>query len=445
MEDLLYDFEDFAELDLFDQAKFTQLQTATKSLALDVLDFVRRRKLDATKVADAPTRLFPPLPPLPPTSADKTRSGSVNTPRAPRNTDRLRKAVTMDTMLQLSMDKAKRLHGLKSGQSQVPLVASAAKASIPSLQGVVEVPSRNPISEAPTGTREQTPKTPKPSKRPIGNGDPLRNQPLAARRLEDEWAVLPRTSSLANQQAIVPRSPHPRSPNPRGPTPGDTFDAYAGISSRPGQSRLTTLPPENMKRPSPVLTFRSDTSRALTGPRSSVFSAANSRATTTSDISPPVSPLGSPAGSPLLSIKGHAGALASGPPSPPEKAWDVTKREPLIPMPPITLPLAAFDEGLDSDSVLRSETSTSSPISSKLVAHPSQEDTHRSKIGPRSSFYRLNGFCRGAESFRVDGHWRAVRRCVEYFEVPSYCSPFAAPNLCSDQPFRISSAMLQNA
>ena len=79
VEDLLYDFEDYIEVRTFDGSKFAELQAATRSFALDVINIVRRLKLesprgaieetDAEKMMSEATpkkSAFPPLPPLPP-------------------------------------------------------------------------------------------------------------------------------------------------------------------------------------------------------------------------------------------------------------------------------------------------------------------------------------------------------------------------------------------
>ncbi|KAL1902483.1 hypothetical protein Sste5346_001464 [Sporothrix stenoceras] len=86
LEDLLYDFEDYTEPRSFDAAKFAELQAATRSFALDVINHTKRLKLEAPKRASTAAQLaaivgvtstpstagtpggksnFPPLPPLP--------------------------------------------------------------------------------------------------------------------------------------------------------------------------------------------------------------------------------------------------------------------------------------------------------------------------------------------------------------------------------------------
>lgn len=86
LEDLLYDFEDYAEPDTFEPERFTELQAATKSLAMDVIDVIKKMKLDSpiTPPYSPPSpSKFPPLPPLPPLPL-KSPSRIVNGARSPR-------------------------------------------------------------------------------------------------------------------------------------------------------------------------------------------------------------------------------------------------------------------------------------------------------------------------------------------------------------------------
>lgn len=80
LEDLLYDFEDYTEAETFEAERFTELQAATRALALNVIDLVKKIKLDPPHKSPAysapASSKFPPLPPLPPMPA--TRSSSVS-------------------------------------------------------------------------------------------------------------------------------------------------------------------------------------------------------------------------------------------------------------------------------------------------------------------------------------------------------------------------------
>lgn len=72
---MLYDFDDYIEIDSFDPEKFSELQTAAKALALLVMESIRKIMAEpVTPKVETPTMpppaprptAFPPLPPLPP-------------------------------------------------------------------------------------------------------------------------------------------------------------------------------------------------------------------------------------------------------------------------------------------------------------------------------------------------------------------------------------------
>ncbi|KAK0648067.1 hypothetical protein B0T16DRAFT_455573 [Cercophora newfieldiana] len=67
LEDLLWDFDDATLLDEFTPERYTALQTATKALALDITETIKRLHLDSPALTSPtwPLRVFPPLPPLP--------------------------------------------------------------------------------------------------------------------------------------------------------------------------------------------------------------------------------------------------------------------------------------------------------------------------------------------------------------------------------------------
>lgn len=68
---LLYDFEDYIEPETYDQSKFLQLETATRDLALSLVEhittFTTQSALDPLPASKFPA--LPPLPPLPPGAA----------------------------------------------------------------------------------------------------------------------------------------------------------------------------------------------------------------------------------------------------------------------------------------------------------------------------------------------------------------------------------------
>ncbi|KAK0624414.1 hypothetical protein B0T14DRAFT_426326 [Immersiella caudata] len=67
LEDLLWDFDDATFLDEFSPERYAALQAATKALALDIAETIKRLHLDSPNLKSSawPLSVFPPLPPLP--------------------------------------------------------------------------------------------------------------------------------------------------------------------------------------------------------------------------------------------------------------------------------------------------------------------------------------------------------------------------------------------
>lgn len=81
LDDLLYDLDDYIELDTFDPERYGEIQAASKAFALNAIETIKRLKLEMPAPAPAPPAhaplpppgsplvagfVFPPLPPLPP-------------------------------------------------------------------------------------------------------------------------------------------------------------------------------------------------------------------------------------------------------------------------------------------------------------------------------------------------------------------------------------------
>lgn len=81
----LYDFEDYVEPETYEKAKFTELETATRDLALTLVDhittFTTQSALDPLPASKFPALPpLPPLPPLPNTSRPDSRMTSRTAP-----------------------------------------------------------------------------------------------------------------------------------------------------------------------------------------------------------------------------------------------------------------------------------------------------------------------------------------------------------------------------
>ncbi|KAK7956374.1 uncharacterized protein PG986_005596 [Apiospora aurea] len=96
LEDLLYDLDDFIEVDTFNADKYAEVQAASKAFALSALEAIRRLKIEngSSTLPSSPephpltalstNTIFPPLPPLPPGKAESLlRLPSSQPPHSP--------------------------------------------------------------------------------------------------------------------------------------------------------------------------------------------------------------------------------------------------------------------------------------------------------------------------------------------------------------------------
>lgn len=81
LQELLYDFEDYIETDTFDANRFSAVQAASKSFALDVIESIGRMQIDQSTTA------FPPLPPLPSVPRQLPPRPTVRMQRRPATSD----------------------------------------------------------------------------------------------------------------------------------------------------------------------------------------------------------------------------------------------------------------------------------------------------------------------------------------------------------------------
>ncbi|KAK0726643.1 hypothetical protein B0T21DRAFT_385829 [Apiosordaria backusii] len=79
LEELLWDFDDVTHPDEFDVERYSALQTATKALALDIVETAKRLKPTMIAAPEIPEGGFPPLPPLP-VHRFESRAGQVSRP-----------------------------------------------------------------------------------------------------------------------------------------------------------------------------------------------------------------------------------------------------------------------------------------------------------------------------------------------------------------------------
>lgn len=95
-------------------------------------------------------------------------------------------------------------------------------------------------------------------------------------------------------------------------------------------------------------------------------------------------------------------------------------------LPPTTLPSAPSDTHYDNGLMLAEETSSSRLQGGSDAGTGTSLDMPMTRgfmrepdcsIGPSSSFAKLGGFCTGAESFRLGGHWQGIKQQGGYVAV----------------------------
>jgi len=191
--DLLYDFEDYVELDTFDQSKFTELQVASKSLALDLLEFARRLKLEAPKAADPPPVVFPPLPPLPPIPPDRKRSALAGRPRSSRKPDHPRQVVNIDGISRPSANEAGGHRDYKSQKGQQALVVPLTRSYKFPRGEIVDVQKSGAAGRPLHRTQQPTVDVVEEQRQ--GMRSPVR----PSRYAKGTWSLVPRASMVGKQ------------------------------------------------------------------------------------------------------------------------------------------------------------------------------------------------------------------------------------------------------
>lgn len=138
LEDVLYDIDDYIEVDTFDATKFSQLQAASKAFALSTIDNIRRLRIGEALPSPAS---FPPLPAIPRrrpskvepliiTSRPGTRNGhygveqTVFTPQGTSAPPSAHSRRALSTSIRSSPGEAHMLHRMSSKKSQKSLAPS---------------------------------------------------------------------------------------------------------------------------------------------------------------------------------------------------------------------------------------------------------------------------------------------------------------------------------
>lgn len=359
------------EADTFDASKFGEIQAATRSFALDVLDFIRRIKIE-NKTPTTPVHAFPPLLPLPPlppniqiprqvsqpVQLSQSRSGtSTNTSSSPYPIPgRQQKSPGAHNSGVRTSHGSSDSTTLRRTPSSAKSVASDARSSRHIYEATIAqvIPTRREERRASS---------------PDALGDEDEQLGVAS---PNEFSQ-PRTSDWIQAQAPVPKLRHPMR------------------QSIPEHSVATNTTPIDGMVVSRFNRFGLD----HTTPQSSVFDP-NSPSTTnrTSVYSDSATHSSSNGTSPRLPISEmRTSSLAA------------FQFEPTPPLPPP----GQFSDGL---MLANEQAAADSMLSDKRASTLIKED--ECLIGPKSSFHQVKGFCDGAQAFRRGGYWQGLKQTMAY-------------------------------
>ncbi|KAI3532380.1 hypothetical protein CSPX01_13478 [Colletotrichum filicis] len=370
LEELLYDFEDYIELDTFDSTKFIDIQTATRSFALVVLDAIQRVKIDV-KTPTTPVHKFPPLPPLPPLPPQLAQSlsaspqirpgpplrggshGTANIPSFP--------AVPRQPKLSVSRSRTRDSHG-SSDSATVRRTHSIAEST----------DSDPPSSRGFSGANSSS----KGERRPLSPGV-LSDGMGQLRIVTSPEPLQPRTSDWVEEQTSVPKARRPfRGSIPENSAVNDDAFSDGTFVSRIHRRGFDTVTPQ-----------------------SSVFDPTSPSTTNRTSIYSDVPTYSSNVTSPELPIIDVRMSPSAG-----------TKSDPAL---SVDFPSSGlFTDGLMlADEQAASETSTQ-----HLRSISTMEKEEGCLIGPKSSFHQLKGFCDGAQTFRRGGYWHGIKQTMTWGE-----------------------------
>lgn len=422
LEDFLYDFEDYIEMDTFDEDKFTQLQALTKSFALHVLDVMKRLKPDGDLVG-APTKVvsvFPPLPPLPPAAllhgAGKSPARSPILNHMPKPPSRGRDPHPQGT------DPPTRPQRVPSAVSNA---SSDGRRRRLTPQGLLRrdttishASSHYSIDTLPPYSSEEIPAVP----------------PMAPHAAQERSAAPqpvdthPRPPSAADRRPPSAQRPPPR----RGSTPDI-------LVSHSNPARLSNEPTHSDNEPLEIPVFPisrttawvSDQATAPTSPRFSARPLTIRESVIPEDravTSTPNSPSPAPAPNHFDPHHSHPShplhpSRAPGGSRPPSSLDTAPP-----PVPPLSLPPAAaeLESGLIVNEDWKTVVSDGANSGSRALGSVSSRDPDCS-IGPKSSLYQMKGFCEGAKAFQQGGHLQGVKKVQGYVAV-SVSTPSSPEN-----------------
>lgn len=147
LDDLLYDLDDYIELDTFDAERYGEIQVASKTFALNAIETIKRLKLETPVPAPPPPAhaplpppgsplvagfVFPPLPPLPPGKSLAAQRPSTSGGRHPDDVRqpklKPRPVSHLESMRNggnLSNESSNQLHRTETRRSQASSIHSS--------------------------------------------------------------------------------------------------------------------------------------------------------------------------------------------------------------------------------------------------------------------------------------------------------------------------------
>lgn len=436
LDDLLYDFEDYTEIESFDEERFTDLQSTAKSFALDVIDIIKRLKIDGLPIPPPPKETvfppLPPLPPLPPTRPASRSSSKTAGPGAQRRASskegfheqRAESPVHSPVQQTQRLSNGSAGGNMKTKRRLTPhiirsdtKVSRASAASVDPLppysrQEHIHPPEHDDIHlplQIPNHSSPQSPSRVLGRQRRCsgpdvlgeeGNQVRLVDEPASSRTgqpsaLDIPSFPLPRTTAWVSDQAAVPAPLRMRNVPVR-ETIREAIPEHEAVANdinfdsplSPIVFKLGQFPIEREMAKGPGPRQDNETGASTSsGSRVSALSNANSTA-------PSVSP------SPTVVVALNGTVPDSG-----ERSSSLNARKPSLPSG------AEFDGGL----MLAEDWTTVVSDSSNSVGR--QQGMTREpdcNIGSKSSLFQMKGFCGGAQAFRKGGHWQGVKKTSGY-------------------------------
>ncbi|KAI9150684.1 Cellobiose dehydrogenase [Paramyrothecium foliicola] len=387
---LLYDFEDYIDVDSFEKEKFDALQGAIKGLAIVLLDKIRRRAAESSLDEQAP----PPIAfvPLPPTALQNDRSATPQTTKRATSRGRL---VPMQTPLK-------------------PLPEPPRRTSAPD---EAQLRMQPPVANT-SATRHVS--------RPGNATSPIKRVPVN----DQGWYAIDEAHHVSPPHGQLPRPQNVNAEALR--LKMEKLDT--GVSA---SSRHRPLSPESLQSTHPSVT-------------SSTFSPVQYRSSATLSIPENDVPYDDGEWSPMLAQKGYANAKAtpvsitgslgqlaerrheghpahghygrpeqtnmhSHVPAPAQHNYDDQFAAGQEPVSPISDSVYTFGNGAISRvSSIRASSSSGSKTdngrhsSVKSLIRPASGS--QGSLGPEASFGIHKGFCRGAQKFLTEGPGVAIKK-----------------------------------